>query len=261
MPRIFWILFVLAIISGKANARTWHIQPDGTGDAPTIDAAIDSSVAGDVIELACGTYREEGLVIKSGITIRSETGQPDCATIEGRQPANSPGSIFYAWGSDNTTLLEGLTITGGLANSNFFGVTGGGLKISSGSALTMKRCLVTGNSARAAGGVTIIESQVTFIDCVITENEATHSSPGGVTVSGNSSIRAYNTTIISNTAASFWPVDGYVALDSEAYFNCCDIDKTWWQFVGGANYEVDDSDCGEVAGEVQNWGSLKALYR
>ncbi len=261
MQRIIWILFVFTLISGKANARTWHIQPEGSGDAPTIDAAIDSSVAGDVIELACGTYREEGLVIKSGITIRSETGQPGCATIEGRQIPNSPGSIFYTWGSDNSTLLEGLTITGGLANDNFYGVTGGGLNISSGSVLTVKRCLITGNSARAAGGVIIIESQVTFIDCVITENEATHSSPGGVTVSGNSSFSAYNTTIISNIAASFWPVDGYVALDSEAYFNCCDIDRTRWQFVGGANYEVDDSDCGEVADETQNWGTVKAFYR
>ena len=261
MPRIIWVLLVLTIISGKADARIWHIQPDGTGDAPTIDAAIDSSVAGDVIELACGIYHEEGLVIKSGITIRSETGQPDCVTIEGRQPANSPGSIFYSWGIDDTTLLEGLTITGGLANSNFYGVTGGGLVISSGSALTVNRCLITGNSARAAGGVIITESHVTFIDCVITENEATHSSPGGVTVSGNSSLSAYDTTIISNIAASFWPVDGYVANDSEAYFNCCDIDLTWWQFAGGGNYEVDDSDCDEVADEVQNWGTVKALYR
>jgi len=261
VQRIIWILFVVTIISSTADARIWHIQPDSTGDAPTIDAAIDSSMAGDVIELACGTYHEDGLVIKSGITIRSESGQPDCATIEGRQIPNNPGSIFYSWGTDDTTLLEGLTITGGLANDNFWGVTGGGMNISSASVLTVKRCLITGNSARAAGGVIIIESQVTFIDCVITENEATHSSPGGVNVVGNSSLSAYNTTIISNIAASFWPVDGYVALDSEAYFNCCDIDQTWWQFVGGANYEVDDSDCGEVADEAQNWGSLKALYR
>jgi hypothetical protein len=251
----------MTIISSKGEARTWHIQPDGNGDAPTIDAAIDSSVAGDVIELACGTYHEEGLVIKSGITIRSETGQPDCVTIEGRQRPNSPGSIFYTWGTDDTTLLEGLTITGGLANDNFFGVTGGGLFISSGSALTVKRCLITGNSARATGGVLISSSHVVFIDCVITENEATLTSPGGVTLAGGSSLRAYNSTIISNIAASFWPVDGYVARDSEAYFNCCDINQTWWQFVGGANYEVDDSDCGEVADEAQNWGSLKALYR
>jgi hypothetical protein len=260
MPRIFWILLVLTIISSKADARIWHIQPDGTGDAPTIAAAIDSSVAGDVIEMACGIYHEEGLVIKSGITIRSETGQPDCVMIKGRQPANSPGSIFYSWGTDDTTHLEGLTITGGWASSNFWGVTGGGMNIY-GSVLTVNRCLITGNSARAAGGVIIIESHVTFIDCVITENEATHSSPGGVTVSGNSSLSAYDTTIISNIAASFWPVDGYVANDSEAYFNCCDIDQTWWQFAGGGNYEVDDSDCDEVADEVQNWGTVKALYR
>ena len=52
-----------------------------------------------------------------------------------------------------------------------------------------------------------------------------------------------------------------MANDSEAYFNCCDIDLTWWQFAGGGNSEVDDSDCDEVADEVQNWGTVMVLYR
>ena len=86
MLRILLTVVFLITSNSELCARTWQVEPDGSGDAPTIAAAIDSSVAGDVIELGCGTYIEWGLLVKSGITIRSETGQPDCVTIDGNQP-------------------------------------------------------------------------------------------------------------------------------------------------------------------------------
>jgi len=40
-----------------AEARTWIVAPDGSGDAPTIQAAIDSTeYNGDVIMLLDGVY-------------------------------------------------------------------------------------------------------------------------------------------------------------------------------------------------------------
>lgn len=48
---------VLAIVT-PSWAVEWHINPGGTGDAPTIQAAFDAATAGDVIILAPGTYRD-----------------------------------------------------------------------------------------------------------------------------------------------------------------------------------------------------------
>ena len=56
--RIFYLLtaVLILLIPGKTPARTWNINPGGTGDAPTIQAGIDSASAGDVVSLADGTY-------------------------------------------------------------------------------------------------------------------------------------------------------------------------------------------------------------
>ena len=58
---------VLAAMTARAEARTWHVP----AEVPTIAAAIDSATAGDMVELAAGVYRESGLGLKFGLTIRA----------------------------------------------------------------------------------------------------------------------------------------------------------------------------------------------
>lgn len=256
MRRVILTLVFLIAASGQVCARTWYVTPDGTGDAPTIAAAIDSSSAGDVIELACGTYIEWGLFMKSGITIRSETGQPDCATIDGNQPYGF-GSIFGCWAVDNTALIEGLTITGGRAYDLTWGMSGGGMVIATGSDLTVKRCIITGNYAKASGGISISFSHPTFVECEISGNDCQFY-PGGVGVGLEASFTAYETSILSNTSGLDYP-DGTVREGSEASFYCCDIENVNWLFEGSILF--DDENCEQVSNEVQSWGSLKVLFR
>ena len=48
------LVLALLVYPTALGARTWYITPDGTGDAPTIQAGIDSASTGDIVELADG---------------------------------------------------------------------------------------------------------------------------------------------------------------------------------------------------------------
>ena len=47
---------LLTIATSTAYSRSWYIKPDGTGDAPTIQAGVDASSDGDIVLVAAGSY-------------------------------------------------------------------------------------------------------------------------------------------------------------------------------------------------------------
>ena len=76
--RLTIVVILLAALTSAAHAqRTWYVLPDGTGDAPTIQAAADSSARGDTILLGPGTFTGPGnrdIEIQHGLTITSSDG-------------------------------------------------------------------------------------------------------------------------------------------------------------------------------------------
>ncbi len=98
-------VLICALAAAGASARTW-IVPE---DALTIQAGIDSAAAGDTVLVTCGVYEEFGLVMKSGICLRSETGSSDCATID----AQGLGGVFAFISVDSTARIEGFTVANG----------------------------------------------------------------------------------------------------------------------------------------------------
>ncbi len=83
---VFSALALLALQGPAARATTWFVTPDGSGDAPTIQAAIDSASSGDVIELADGVYTGYGnrdlSNMEKRILLKSASGNPEACIID-----------------------------------------------------------------------------------------------------------------------------------------------------------------------------------
>jgi hypothetical protein len=104
VKQITVILMMLA--PAGLPAATLHVEPDGSGEYPTIASALAAATAGDWVELACGTYYEHGLSVPDGVSIRGETGQASCAIID----AQELGRVLE--GGDDVAMI-GLTIRNG----------------------------------------------------------------------------------------------------------------------------------------------------
>jgi hypothetical protein len=87
MARWFPILLVIAALcSSGVFGRTWYVKPDASGDAPSINAGLDSAYYGDTVLVAPGVYpvtEDPATHVEPGpgICLVSDEG-PEATTIE-----------------------------------------------------------------------------------------------------------------------------------------------------------------------------------
>ncbi|MFH1313124.1 MAG: hypothetical protein ABIJ00_07815 [Candidatus Eisenbacteria bacterium] len=108
---LVFAVMILALACSSA-AETWYITPDGTGDAPSIQAGIDSAAAGDLVLLADGVYTGTGnrdiVFYTKAVTVRSENGDPDLCIIDCQGSELDPHRGFgFGSGTSSASALEG----------------------------------------------------------------------------------------------------------------------------------------------------------
>jgi hypothetical protein len=162
---------------GTAAAETYLVMPDGSGDVPTIQAALDAAVDGDIIELGNGTFTGDGnrdLVIGNRhLALRSQSLDRTLCIIDpqGADGETHRALLFVATPSD--FLVSGIQIRGGTALSvddNY----GGAVRFDNAASPTISGCLFRNNRATRGGAAFLFETcQPTFEYCIFEDNEAT----------------------------------------------------------------------------------------
>jgi predicted outer membrane repeat protein len=205
MRRFIPLAFIFLCFHSHAAARTWHVLPDSTGDAPTIQAAIDSAEAGDEVFVSAGVWTESiqshmfgpsMLIMKSDITLRGETGGYT-TTLD----AQSAGRVILCPMLAAQVTIEDLTIIGGAASGSSPADNGGGI-LCRGAAARIVNCEFVDNEAGAGGALSIYSNpdSTQVVDCSFIDNVALERG-GGVYVY-DPNVRLSRCRFINNTAGS-----------------------------------------------------------
>jgi len=203
------ILGLYFVLAGICGAEIITVDDDAPADFNNIQAAIDDSNDGDIIEVRPGIYTGNGNrdIDPNGkaVTIRSiDPNDPNivAATIidcNGTEAEPHRGFYFHNQ-EDSNSSVEGLTVTNGLANE------GGGFYLDDSSPLIAK-CIISGNSAKdRGGGVFNYESSPILINCTFKGNSAAGGG-GGMTNFWGSSPTLVNCTFSNNLVLDI-PITG-----------------------------------------------------
>ena len=243
MPRtVLFILLTVVVAAGAAQADVINVP----GDYALIDDAVQAAQAGDVVEVAAGTYYDcthetEGagttpacVIMKSGVTLRGA----GAGTIIDAQGLGR--GIFVEGVTD--VLIQDLTVRNAYATAFGAGIllrdvgadvvvedvlvtacTDGGVICYNNADPILRRVDCTYNEAKQGGGLAIEEDSCPWvIDCVIDGNEAP--SGAGVFIRNGSDAYLSGCTISNNTInANYGQGGGLFIGDSDPTLINCEI--------------------------------------
>ena len=172
------------LLAGNGFAGTWVVSPNGKADFNNIQGAINAASTGDEVLVMPGYYNEQINFNGKAITVLSNNG-PQETIIDG----NGAGSVVsFTSGEPVESTLQGFTVTGGTGTwiPNVDGavdIAGGGILVMNSSA-TIVDCNIQENSLytepnfgvynNAAGAGVYVENGTLLLDaCLIKENTAT----------------------------------------------------------------------------------------
>jgi len=207
------MLVLIATGFSITDAREWYINPDGTGDAPTIQAGIDLAAAGDSVVLAAGTYNQAGISFSGKpITVTSQGG-PGVTIIDagegwrafefvsGEGPASVlSGVTVHSWHEAAYCYESSPTIINNVLGDNIT-VSAGVIGLFYSSAIVSNN-VISNNYGTAVGGtISCSEGSPTITYNIFSSNRV-QSDGAGISIWGTSAIIS-NNVFIGNDADGF----------------------------------------------------------
>ncbi len=210
---------------GLIGAHDWGcpvdtlvVDPQGGGDYPTIQVALDSCSAWGVVTLEDGIYTGEGnrdiTVPARAMTICSRGGDPSACLLNCQGSALDPHRAFrFSGGVGQESMLRGVGVTGGDAGEE---EPGGGAIYCSGGSPRVAGCLLYRNDGEAAGGALFsVNSSPALIRCTLSGNEA--SQGAGVYASGSGRVTLQNSIVSFSSRGEAVACSG----SADAVLSCC----------------------------------------
>lgn len=287
------MVLAVTMTAFRAEAETWHVYPDGSGNTPTIQSAVDSAISGDVILVAAGVYHQGDIVIDgkvltidqnpqayllapsfgngTGITIRNVSGFTlNSLTFRGFETAvaleNASGFIQYI---TVKACARGITISG------------------ASSAPTVWFCVVDscGTGVEVQGGGPVLLQNETIVNCstgarflggstTFTRNIVYHASTG-MQCSGGSVIGSCNDFYLNTlNYGGCTPGTNDFYLNPMFCFWKTPAPSSYWLHVASPCFVTVSNPCGVRVGaftsaagcsgtatEHTTWGAIKDIYR
>jgi hypothetical protein len=287
------LLALLTAVTG-ASAANWTVRPDGSGDAPTIQAAIDSASAGDGIIVFGGYYHEDDLLVDgkdiffqysggtpvivsssyrsgTGITFRNVGGGANLLGFEFREfgtgilVENGSGMYWYCNIIDCGTAVE----ISGLSSSPqvmfcLVDSCGTGISVIDGSDVNVRNMTIVGSGT----GAQIFGGSMTLTRCIINSCGTGASCLGG-SLSLSCNNFHLNTEDYGGCAAG---ADDFYDLTRFCFeaggspgLYYLHVDSPCWAANNECGVDVgaftQSPGCTGTAVEESSWGAIKKLHR
>jgi len=135
------------VVAAGASAATYHIDPNGSADFTTIQAALNSPLnPGDVIIVAKGTYAEHVNFLGKAVTLQSaDPLDPDTVANTVINATDNGTCVSFSNGEGAGSVLKGFTIRNGFAYQ-------GGGAYCLGASPTISHCVFKDNWGNSSGG-------------------------------------------------------------------------------------------------------------
>lgn len=179
----FFQVVLSIVVSIPAQASTYRVRPDGTGDYPTIQAAIEYAADGDTVALSDGVFTGIGNrdidFYGRAVTVRSESGDSSMCILNCQAGHYEwhRGFVFHR-GEGSASILSHLTIQNAYVDNVLLG---GAVLCANSSSPTILNCVFSSNKADGGGGLACTEASHPYVaNCVFDHNRGSGLNGGAI---------------------------------------------------------------------------------